>query len=264
MTDTTHRARKRFGQNFLHDRYIIGKIIAAINPQPDDAVVEIGPGLGAITRPLLNQLNRLTVVELDRDLAARLRAEFPAPSKVVVIEADALKTDFAALTTQTHPLRVVGNLPYNISTPLMFHLLTFKQQIRDMHFMLQKEVVERLASAPNCKSYGKLSVMIQYHCQVAKLIDVPPGAFNPPPKVDSAVVRLIPKSPSLPANDIHHLDRLVSVCFQQRRKTLRNSVKVLLAGQPTPTDLGIDLARRPETLTVNEFVSLSNQLIAQS
>ena len=258
MDNQGHKARKRFGQNFLHDPHIIARIVALINPLPGQKVVEIGPGLGALTRPLLSKAEHLTVVELDRDLVERLVTEFPAPSPLRIISGDALKQDFSAIREDGPPLRIVGNLPYNISTPLLFHLLSYKADIADMHFMLQKEVVDRLASPPGTKSYGRLSVIAQYHCTVSSLLNVPPGAFNPAPKVDSAIVRLIPALPTLQANCLKTLENVVSSAFQQRRKTLRNGLKYWSDQLDNYTD--IDLSRRAETLSVDEFVQLANHI----
>jgi 16S rRNA (adenine1518-N6/adenine1519-N6)-dimethyltransferase len=255
-----HRARKRFGQHFLHDRGVIQRILAALEPQPGDTIVEIGPGLGALTRPLLERCSPLHVIELDRDLAARLRAGLP-PEQLVVHEADALKFDFCALAAGKR-LRVVGNLPYNISTPLLFHLLDQGDCISDMLFMLQKEVVERMAAAAGSKDYGRLSVMIQCRLRVEKLFDVRPGAFTPPPRVDSAVVRLVPHT--VPPAVIDNADVFASVvraAFGQRRKTLRNTLKGLLSPEDMQS-LGIDPMRRAETLSLAEFARLANTLAA--
>lgn len=258
-----HVARKRFGQNFLIDQNIIQKIIRAIAPTDDDNLVEIGPGLGAITQPLLECCKRLTVIELDRDLARRLNEKFAAePGKLTVIQQDALKTDFTAIELQP-PLRIVGNLPYNISTPLLFHLLRSRSAISDMHFMLQKEVVERLAASPGCKAYGRLSVMVQYCCEVQPLFDVPPTAFQPAPKVLSTVVRLLPRAPLTPAKDETLFARLVALAFQQRRKTLRNTLKLLSSSGNIDACLAaLSLTHnvRPEELSVTEFAILSNKL----
>jgi len=257
-----HRARKRFGQHFLHDRGIIQRILAALAPQPGDIIVEIGPGLGALTRPLLEHCAPLHVVELDRDLAARLRAEFP-PERLVVHEADALKFDFRALAGDRR-LRIVGNLPYNVSTPLLFHLLDQADCISDMLFMLQKEVVERMAATPGSKDYGRLSVMLQWRLQVEKLFDVRPGAFTPPPKVDSAVVRLTPHAaPLVAVDDADALARVVRAAFSQRRKTLRNTLRGLLTPEALQA-LDIDPTRRAETLSLAEFARLANSLAAAS
>jgi 16S rRNA (adenine1518-N6/adenine1519-N6)-dimethyltransferase len=249
-----HRARKRFGQNFLHDKSVIERIVAAIRPQRTERMVEIGPGLAALTRPLLAQLDHLSVVELDRDLVARLRNDF-APTHLTVHEADALKFDFAALGPD---LRVVGNLPYNISSPLLFHLATFGN-LRDMHFMLQKEVVLRMAAAPDTADYGRLSVMLQAQFAVEMCFIVPPDAFTPAPKVDSAIVRLIP----LPSDQIawRHSDRerfasVVAQAFSQRRKTLRNTLKGLISAEQM-SSINIDPNRRAETLSVADFARLT-------
>jgi 16S rRNA (adenine1518-N6/adenine1519-N6)-dimethyltransferase len=258
-----HRARKRFGQHFLHDRGIIQRILAALDPRPGDTIVEIGPGLGALTRPLLEHCSPLHVVELDRDLAARLRAEFP-PERLVVHEADALKFDFCALAAAGKRLRIIGNLPYNISTPLLFHLLDQEACVSDMLFMLQKEVVERMAAATGSKDYGRLSVMIQWRLRVEKLFDVRPGAFTPPPKVDSAVVRLTPHAVSpVAVDDGEIFARVVRAAFSQRRKTLRNTLKGLLPAEDMQR-LGIDPMRRAETLSLAEFVRLANALAASA
>jgi len=275
-----HRARKRFGQHFLHDRGIIQRILTALGPQPGDIIVEIGPGLGALTRPLLEHCAPLHVVELDRDLAARLRAEFP-PERLVVHEADALKFDFRALVphmdapmsretgSRERPapdrrLRIVGNLPYNVSTPLLFHLLDQADCISDMLFMLQKEVVERMAATPGSKDYGRLSVMLQWRLRVEKLFDVRPGAFTPPPKVDSAVVRLTPHTvPPVAIDNADALARVVRAAFSQRRKTLRNTLKGLFTPEAMQA-LDIDPTRRAETLSLAEFARLANSLAAAS
>ena len=255
MTHTfpAHQARKRFGQNFLHDRHVIERIVAAIRPQPTDTLIEIGPGLAALTRPLLEKLPHLHVVELDRDLAARLRAEFP-PERLTVHEGDALKFNFGGLGPD---LRIVGNLPYNISSPLLFHLAIFATQIRDMHFMLQKEVVLRMAATPDTPDYGRLSVMLQAQFRVEKLFIVPPGAFTPAPKVDSAIVRLTP----LPATEIawHNRERFATVvaqAFAMRRKTLRNTLKGLITSEAMES-ISINPNRRAETLSVADFARLA-------
>ncbi len=252
-----HRPRKRFGQHFLHDRGVVARIVAALAPQAGDHVVEIGPGTGALTRELLAHMTRLDAVELDRDLIARLESEFPA-DKLTLHQGDALKFDFCRLMQEDRKLRLVGNLPYNISTPLLFHLLDQAGCIEDMLFMLQKEVVERLRAAPGGKDYGRLSVMIQYRCAVEKLFDVAPGAFTPPPKVDSAVVRLVPHAaPPVAVDDPARFALLVRAAFASRRKTLRNNMKGLLSAEDMLA-LGIDPVRRAETLSLAEFASLSN------
>ena len=265
--DSKHRPRKRFGQNFLHDVSVITRLVEAINPQADDNMVEIGPGQAALTKPLLNRLNKLHAIELDRDLIALLNAfEYPG---LTVHACDALKFDFSSLMHQS-PLRVVGNLPYNISTPLIFHLLSYEERIQDMHFMLQLEVVERLAAIPGSKTYGKLSVISQYQCEVDKLFNVPAGAFFPPPKVMSAIVKLTPRVFSVTAVNEEQFKRVVSVSFSQRRKTLRNNLKQILSKdqlehlalklQANPL-LGIELTHRPEQLSVTQFVQLANLIL---
>jgi len=254
-----HVARKRFGQNFLHDPSIIGRIIGAIRPRPEDHLIEIGPGLGALTEELLEGAGTLEAVELDRDLIPVLRTKFfMYGDKFQIHEADALKFDFSQLQTDDRQLRIVGNLPYNISTPLIFHLLSFSGLISDMHFMLQKEVVERLAAQAGEPAYGRLGIMAQYFCRVEKLFLVPPGAFNPPPKVDSAIVRLTPYT-ELPivAKDADLLQEVVRTAFGQRRKTLRNNLKPLLTADQLEA-IGIDSSLRPERLTLADFVSIAD------
>lgn len=251
-----HIARKRFGQNFLVDPGIIGAIVSAINPARSDTVVEIGPGLGAITVPLLERVDHLHVVEIDRDLIARLKKQHPA-ERLSIHEGDALAFDFASIGSD---LRLVGNLPYNISTPLLFHLASYGQQVRDMHFMLQKEVVERMVAEPGCADYGRLSVMLQYRFWLEWLIDVPPESFDPPPKVDSAVVRLIPKpSGLLTAKDPERLATLVQAAFAQRRKMLRNNLKGILDDAGFAA-LNIAPTLRPEDLQVEDYVRIANWL----
>lgn len=254
-----HVARKRFGQNFLHDPSIIGRIITAIRPRPDDHLIEIGPGLGALTEELLDGAGALEAVELDRDLIPVLRTKFfMYGDKFQIHEADALKFDFSTLQNDERPLRVVGNLPYNISTPLIFHLLSFSGLISDMHFMLQKEVVERLAAQAGDSAYGRLGIMAQYYCRVEKLFLVPPGAFNPPPKVDSAIVRLTPYTDlPLKAQDTELLQEVVRIAFGQRRKTLRNNLKPLIGGEQLQ-EIGIDPGLRPEKLELADFVKIAD------
>ena len=254
-----HRPRKRFGQNFLHDPAVIGRIVAAINPAASDQLVEIGPGQGAITLPLLQQAGRLVVVELDRDLVGPLQARCADLGEVTIYNADALRFDFCTLARDT-PLRIVGNLPYNISTPLLFHLLAQHDCIRDMHFMLQKEVVERMAATPGSRQYGRLSVMLQYRCKVIHLFNIGPGAFSPPPRVESAFVRLVPyECPPVQVNDEAVFEQLVRQAFSQRRKTLRNALRDMLAAEAISA-LGIDPAARAETLTVSDFATLANSV----
>ena len=250
----THRARKRFGQHFLADLGVIDAIVAAIDPRPAEELVEIGPGLGALTLPLLEHSKHLTVVELDRDLAARLRRN-PA---LDVIESDALKLDFAALAAgRAHKLRLVGNLPYNISTPILFHLLPVADLVQDQHFMLQKEVVDRMAAAPATKAYGRLSVMLQWRYHIESLFDVPPHAFEPPPRVDSSVVRMLPWSEPA-ALDAALLEELVQVAFSQRRKLLRHTLGRWLEARGWGGEF--DVQRRAEEVPVAEFVSLAQRL----
>lgn len=260
MTSAPYPApRKRFGQHFLHDDRVIQSILSAVSPLPSQHIVEIGPGQGALTLPLLGQCHRLEVVEIDRDLYAPLRARCAGRGELSLHEADALTFDFGALCTDGRALRLVGNLPYNISTPLIFHLLTFTDRIEDMHFMLQKEVAARLAAVPRTKDYGRLSVMVQYHCAVSRLFDVGPEAFTPPPKVDSSVVRLKPfREKPFTAASFEHFSALVKAAFAMRRKTLRNSLKTVLSTCKDPVP--VDLSRRAEELSVGEFVALSNFL----
>lgn len=251
-----HLARKRFGQHFLVDEGLIHAIVRAIDPRPGQALVEIGPGLGALTQPVLERSGALTVVELDRDLARRWRER----QGIRVIESDVLKVDFTALAAEAgQPLRVIGNLPYNISTPLLFHLTTQLHCIEDMHFMLQKEVVERMTAAPGGKDYGRLGIMLQYYCDAEYLFTVGPGAFKPAPKVHSAIVRLTPHAaPPVPC-DPALLSKVVTEAFSYRRKTLRNALKNLLdVDQIIACD--IDPGARPETLTLVEFSRLAEQL----
>jgi 16S rRNA (adenine1518-N6/adenine1519-N6)-dimethyltransferase len=250
----THAPRKRFGQHFLHDPRVIARIIAAIAPQPDDAIVEIGPGLGALTAPLVERVGRLHVVELDRDLAERLRERYPV-KRLVVHAGDALAFDFDALPAD---LRVVGNLPYNISTPLLFRLVAFAPRLHDLHFMLQREVVDRMVAAPSTPEYGRLSVMLQYRFAMTKLFDVGSGAFRPPPRVDSAVVRMVPRpAGALAARDVQALGRAVTAAFTKRRKTLRNALEGVL-DEAGLRALDIDPRLRPENLGVDDFVRIAN------
>lgn len=253
-----HLARKRFGQHFLTDKFVIGAIVDAIAPEAGDAMVEIGPGLGAMTGPLAARCGALTVIELDRDLAARLRQR----GGLHVIESDVLKVDFGELARQLgRPLRVVGNLPYNISTPILFHLLGHVEHVADQHFMLQKEVVDRMAAAPGSKTYGRLSVMLQWRYAIDALLEVPPEAFDPPPRVDSAVVRMRPL-PALPGIDAALLGRIVTLAFSQRRKVLRNTLGPWLSENGYAG--GFDLARRAEEVPVAEYVALTRALAPTS
>ncbi|MCW8194460.1 16S rRNA (adenine(1518)-N(6)/adenine(1519)-N(6))-dimethyltransferase RsmA [Proteobacteria bacterium 005FR1] len=258
-----HKARKRFGQNFLSDPGVIDRILRSINPAPDDQMVEIGPGQGALTLPLLARNPNLTVVELDRDLVARLELLKQDYRGLRIHQGDALDFDFSRLSEQPESLRIVGNLPYNISTPLIFHLLDYHELIRDMHFMLQKEVVERMAASPGTKSYGRLSVMVQYFCRVDELFGVPPECFHPRPKVDSAIVRLTPhRTLPWPAKNFGCFKKLVNICFQQRRKTLRNSLRLLMS-TATIEALNMDVTIRPDHLAVKDFVDLANVLASE-
>jgi 16S rRNA (adenine1518-N6/adenine1519-N6)-dimethyltransferase len=255
----SHRPRKRFGQNFLHDPVIIGKIVQAINPQPGERLVEIGPGQGAITLPLLQAAGRLDVIELDRDLVGPLAGKCRASGELTIHCADALTFDFTALS-DGKLLRVVGNLPYNISTPLLFHLLDQHRCIHDMHFMLQKEVVERMAAQPGSGAWGRLGVMLQYRCRVTPLFNIGSGAFNPPPKVESAFVRLDPyDTPPVSVDDETVFSDVVRQAFAQRRKTLRNTLRALLDADEISA-VGIDPGVRAETLGLAEFAALANRV----
>jgi len=249
----SHTARKRFGQHFLTDDAVIDRIVRTIAPRPGDALVEIGPGLGAITQPLLERCGAMTVIELDRDLAARLRRR----PGLEVIEADVLNVDFTALGAAAgRPLRVVGNLPYNISTPILFHLLHSSAVVQDQHFMLQKEVVDRMAAAPGSKDYGRLTVMLQWRYRIDSVMDVPPEAFDPPPRVQSAIVRMEPL-PADPTVDAERLSALVTVAFSQRRKILRGTLGRWMEQQGVQADF--DLQRRAEEVPVDEYLALARR-----
>lgn len=255
-----HKAKKKFGQNFLVDEQIITDIINAIRPEPGDNMLEIGPGLGALTRPLLKRLNHLHVIEIDRDIIARLEHDHPQgdqEAKLTIHAGDALLFDIAVLPT---PLRIVGNLPYNISSPLLFHFSAYTGQIRDMHFMLQNEVVERMVATHSTPEYGRLSVMLQYRFSMEKLLDVPPESFRPAPKVNSAVVRMVP----LPASEIQVCNEklfaaIVGAAFGQRRKTLRNTLRNYLS-EADFMQLGINAQLRAENLDVEAFTKMANYL----
>ena len=254
------RPRKRFGQHFLTDRHYLDRVARAIDPRPDDTMVEIGPGTGLLTAELLKVVRHLHVIEIDRDLAADLRSRY-APESLAVHEGDALDFDFATLPED---LRVVGNLPYNVSTPILFRIAEYAGRIRDGSFMLQREVVDRMVAAPDTADYGRLSVMLQYRFEMEMILKVPPGAFTPPPKVDSAVVRMRPlPAPRRRALDEGHFARLVAAAFSQRRKTLRNAARALVAEEAFEA-AGIDPVRRGETLSVAEFISLSDSAHRQS
>lgn len=255
-----HRARKRFGQNFLNDAMIIDKIVTAIDPKPDDNLVEIGPGLGAITEPVVELSGHLTVVELDKDLAERLVEHPILGPKLTVNQGDAMKFDFSSLIKGDEKLKIFGNLPYNVSTPLLFHLFEFVDNVEHMHFMLQKEVVNRMVAGPGSKAFGRLSVMTQYYCYAMPVIEVPPTCFKPAPKVDSAVVRLMPKPAS--ARTAKSTKMLNTVCleaFNQRRKTLRNSLSNLLTEEEI-AQLGIDATLRAENISLEQYISIANYL----
>lgn len=261
MKPVQHQARKRFGQNFLVDQRVIEKIITAIAPKSGDTVVEIGPGQGALTEHLLAAPEQLHAIELDRDLIPLLEKRFNHSKKLIIHQGDALNFDFTTLGSPQQPLRVVGNLPYNISTPLIFHLLEQRQVIRDMYFMLQKEVVERMAAPQGSGQYGRLSVMCQYYCQVDYLFKVRPGSFNPIPKVDSAIVRLVPhRQLPVTATNPKLLSIIVKTAFQQRRKTLRNALRRAVEPVSALEQLEIDLNMRPENLSVADYVKLANFL----
>ncbi|NLR76524.1 16S rRNA (adenine(1518)-N(6)/adenine(1519)-N(6))-dimethyltransferase RsmA [Leeia aquatica] len=248
-----HTPRKRFGQHFLVDHSIIDAIVRDIYPRPGERVVEIGPGLAALTQPLLARLHHLDVVEIDRDIVARLQKQY-SPDQLTIHATDALRFDFSSIGSD---LRVVGNLPYNISSPLLFHLAQYRHAIRDMHFMLQKEVVDRMVAEPGSSDYGRLSVMLQYQFHLEWLLDVPPESFDPPPKVDSAVVRLIPKTDTgLDAASEARLGPLVTAAFAQRRKTVRNTLSQWF-DEATLRDLGVDPGARAETLSVATFCRLA-------
>lgn len=256
-----HQARKRFGQNFLQDQNIIRNILLSITPKQTDNIVEIGPGLGAITEHLLKATEgNLNVVEIDRDLVQVLTTQFFNYPSLKIHQGDALKFDFSQLANDTEKLRIVGNLPYNISTPLIFHLISYARQVKDMHFMLQKEVVDRMAAAAGDSAYGRLSIMVQYSCRVESLFNVPATAFHPQPKVESAIVRLTPYDTlPCPAKDPKQLASLVTTAFNQRRKTIRNNLKKLITAEQLEA-LGIDPGLRPEKLTLQNFVAISDTL----
>ena len=249
------KTRRRFGQHFLHDPGVLKRIVEAIAPAQGDAIVEIGPGEGALTRPLLERLRHLTVIEIDRDLAARLTEEFPG-DRLTVIAADALDYDFSAFPSG---VRIAGNLPYNISTPLLFHLARHAERVRDMHFMLQREVVERMVAKPSTPEYGRLSVMLQTRFEMRKLFNVARGAFRPPPKVDSAVVRLVPLREKMKC-DHTVFEKIVREAFSARRKTLRNALPL----EPRDyEDLGIDPKLRPENLAPADYVRITTRVCAR-
>ena len=263
---TKHRARKRFGQNFLRDQFVIDRIVNAIALKHDDHVVEIGPGEGALTQRLVHKAGRLDAIELDRDLVPWIKVQFDNYKNFVVHEADALKFDFAKLLVGTdsgHKVRLVGNLPYNISTPLMFHALKYASHIRDMHFMLQKEVVQRLVAAPDSRHYGRLGIMVQYFCKTEALFDVSPEAFDPPPKVTSAIVRLTPHE-VLPVSckDVEALSYVVTTAFSARRKAVRNSLKTIVS-EETLRSVGVDPGLRPQNLSIEDYANITEAYLLE-
>ncbi|MCG8415796.1 MAG: 16S rRNA (adenine(1518)-N(6)/adenine(1519)-N(6))-dimethyltransferase RsmA [Pseudomonadales bacterium] len=262
-----HQARKRFGQNFLHDQAVINRIIDAIAPQNDQHLVEIGPGQAALTRPLAESGARLDCVELDRDLAAYLETQFQNDEQITIHQHDILKFDLLSLLAESssqHKLRIIGNLPYNISTPVMFHLLQHHEYIQDMIFMLQLEVVQRLAARCGDKNYGRLGLMAQYYCQIDHLFNVPSAAFTPKPKVSSAIVRLTPHATfPVQARNVESLQTVIRTAFNQRRKTLKNSLKAIISKEGLK-NLEIDLGQRPENLTLSDFVVISDTLTAET
>jgi 16S rRNA (adenine1518-N6/adenine1519-N6)-dimethyltransferase len=253
-----HRARKRFGQHFLHDAGVIRRIVDAIGPRPDNKMVEIGPGLGAITFPLLQRLGRLHVIELDRDVLPALVKRCAGTGELIIYQADALKFDFSNLASSEGKVRVVGNLPYNIATPLIFYLLEQLPAIEDMHFLLQREVVERISASPGSGAYGRISVMMQYRCRCARLFTVGSGAFSPSPKIESAFLRLTPyPQPQVAIDDERRFALIVGRAFTQRRKKLKNALKKLLSTEAIEA-AGVDPSVRPEMLTLSDYAALSN------
>ena len=258
----SHQARKRFGQNFLRDSNIIERILGSIAPQPEDRLLEIGPGQAALTDLLAASGAQLDCVELDRDLAAFLQQRFAGNDHVRIHQQDILKFDLDSLAAEPGSLRVIGNLPYNISTPVLFHLLKSHELIRDMVFMLQLEVVQRMAAEPGSKNYGRLGLMLQYYCRVEHLFNVPPEAFSPRPKVSSAIVRLVPhKQFPLRAKNPETLELVIRTAFNQRRKTLKNSLKAIMSDESMVAS-GIDFSLRPETLSLADYVRLSDAVSA--
>jgi 16S rRNA (adenine1518-N6/adenine1519-N6)-dimethyltransferase len=252
--------KKSLGQHFLHERGVIDKIVLAVDPKPGDRLFEIGPGQGAITFPLLRRHGALTVIEFDRDLITPLMEAAEGLGELTVIHKDVLKVDFGKLAGDGAPIRLVGNLPYNISSPILFHALEHAEAVRDMHFMLQKEVVDRMAAPPGSKVYGRLSVMLQARCRVTPLFTVAPGAFRPPPKVDSAVVRLVPRpAAEIGLRDAALFEHLVRDAFGQRRKTMRNAVQALCSAADIEA-AGLRPDARAEQLAVEDFVRLANRL----
>jgi len=262
MSRFSEPPKKSLGQHFLHERGVIEKIVLAVDPKPGDRLFEIGPGQGAITYPLLRRHGALTVIEFDRDLITPLMESAEGLGELTVIHKDVLKVDFGKLAGDGPPIRLVGNLPYNISSPILFHVLEHAEAVRDMHFMLQKEVVDRMGAEPGSKVYGRLSVMLQARCRVTPLFTVAPGAFRPPPKVDSAVVRLVPRpAAEIGIDDAELFEHLVRDAFGQRRKTMRNAVQALCTGADIEA-AGLRPDARAEQLAVADFVRLANQLAA--
>jgi len=258
MNTSKHQHKKRFGQNFLNNPHIIERIIKAINPQPQDHLIEIGPGQAALTAPLLKIVKRLDIIEIDNDLIAPLNQKFAQYPNFHLHHADALKFNYTPLIPPSQKLRIVGNLPYNISSPLIFHLLTYADHLQDLHLMLQKEVVDRIHAQPGSKTYGRLSVMIQYRCQTQPLFKVSPQNFTPAPKVDSAVIRLTPwPTPPNPAHNPTHFAPIVKAAFAHKRKTLRNNLKGLITDQQIQ-NLGLNPNQRAEQLSITDFVTLAN------
>ncbi|MBJ7576146.1 16S rRNA (adenine(1518)-N(6)/adenine(1519)-N(6))-dimethyltransferase RsmA [Luteimonas sp. MC1828] len=250
-------AKKSLGQHFLHERGVVDRIVLAVDPRPGDHIVEIGPGQGAMTYPLLDRHGRLTAIEFDRDLLAPLAARARAHGELELVHANVLDVDFTALAAGT-PIRLVGNLPYNLSSPILFHALDHAAVVRDMHFMLQKEVVDRMAAGPGSKVYGRLSVMLQAYCRVTALFTVGPGAFKPPPKVDSAVVRLVPRPPEeIGIDNRARFAAIVRAAFGQRRKTLRNALQPLCSADEISA-AGVDPSQRAEQLEVADFIRIAN------
>lgn len=254
-----HKARKRFGQNFLVDNTVIDLIIQSINPIPGQVLVEIGPGLGALTQPLLKRSKILNVIELDRDVIPLLKNKCADSGELIVHNIDVLNFDFNDLIDNDQKLRIVGNLPYNISTPILFKLLDYSKNINDMFFMLQKEVVKRMAATPDSRAYGRLSIMLQYHCKVTELFTVPPQAFEPQPKVESAIVNLQPRTPEVTVTNYPLLEQLVRSAFGMRRKTIRNTLKKTCSAEDLEA-VGIDPTLRPENIPPEKYYTLCNYL----
>ena len=259
-----HQIRKRFGQNFLHDKQVISKILGAISPTKEDHILEIGPGFGAITKPLAQSGATLHCIELDTDLAASLKTEYRDYKSVNILEADALKFDLGSIATEKNPLRVVGNLPYNISTPLIFHLLKSSNLIKDMTFMLQLEVIQRMVSKVGSKNYGRLGLMVQYYCEIEHLFNIASDAFTPRPKVVSALARLRPrKTSAITAKDPECLKTVIQTAFNQRRKTVRNSLSTLVS-ESLLEEIPVNKRLRPENLTLQDYVRISDAISARN